>query len=141
MQRKSKPRFFNSAQASTKYLKPFFSTNLPTAIFAYNDMMALGAMQAINERGLRVPDNIAVIGFDGIALTEHTCPPLSTVEQPIPEMSKITIGMLLDRINKRAPQESRTVIVEPRVICRYSTLGTTVNTQQQLNRSVEAALV
>jgi LacI family transcriptional regulator len=114
----------------------------PSAIFAYNDMMALGAMQAINERGLRVPDDIAVIGFDGIALTEHTCPPLSTVEQPIPEMSKITMNMLLDRINNRAPHESRTVVVEPHLICRSSTLGLTANTQQyRSNNPLEVALV
>jgi LacI family transcriptional regulator len=114
----------------------------PTAIFAYNDMMALGAMQAINERGLRVPDDIAVIGFDGIALTEHTCPPLSTIEQPIPEMSKITMNMLLDRINNRTSHESRTIVVEPQLICRASTLGSIASTQQyQSNNSLEVALV
>ena len=114
----------------------------PSAIFAYNDMMALGAMQAISERGLRVPDHIAVIGFDGIALTEHTCPPLSTVEQPIAEMSQLAIGMLLDRINDRAPRESRTVVVEPRLVCRASTLGNRVDTQTHLpNSSTEASFV
>jgi len=101
----------------------------PSAIFAYNDMMALGAMQAINERGLRVPDDIAIIGFDGIALTEHTCPPLSTVEQPIPEMSRLAISMLLDRINDRAPMDVRTAVVEPRLICRASTLGSNAGDQ------------
>jgi len=114
----------------------------PSAIFAYNDMMALGAMQAITERGLRVPEHIAVIGFDGIALTEHTCPPLSTVEQPIPEMSRLAISMLLDRINDRAPIESRTVVVEPRLICRASTIGYTADAEDRsLNSSTEASLV
>jgi LacI family transcriptional regulator len=97
----------------------------PSAIFAYNDMMALGAMQAINERGLRIPDDIAIIGFDGIALTKYSCPPISTVEQPIPEMCRLAIRMLLDRINDRAPMDARTVVVEPRLICRSSTLGRT----------------
>jgi len=114
----------------------------PTAIFAYNDMMALGAIQAINERGLRVPDNIAIIGFDGIALTEHTCPPLSTVEQPIPEMSRLAITMLLDRINDRAPSESRTAVVEPRLICRASTIGYAAELHNRsLASSTEASLV
>jgi LacI family transcriptional regulator len=113
----------------------------PSAIFAYNDMMALGAMQAISERGLRAPDHIAIIGFDGIALTEHTCPPLSTVEQPIPEMSQMAIGMLLDRINDRAPGESRTALVEPRLVCRASTLGYTADARtHSLNSSTEASL-
>lgn len=114
----------------------------PTAIFAFNDMMALGAMQALSERGLRVPDHVAIIGFDGIGLTEHTCPPLSTVEQPIPEMSRLAIGMLLDRINDRAPPESRTAVVEPRLICRASTLGQPLNLDNRsLNSSPEASLV
>jgi LacI family transcriptional regulator len=95
----------------------------PTAIFAFNDMMALGAMRAINERGLRVPADVAVIGFDGIALTEHTYPPLSTVEQPIPEMSERALKMLIERINGTAPPDSRTIMVEPRLIIRQSTIG------------------
>jgi LacI family transcriptional regulator len=77
---------------------------------------------------LRVPDHIAVIGFDGIALTEHTCPPLSTIEQPITEMSRLAISMLLDRINDRAPNESRTVVVEPHLVGRASTLGYSADT-------------
>lgn len=114
----------------------------PSAVFAYNDMMALGAMQAVSERGLRVPDHIAIIGFDGIALTEHTCPPLSTVEQPIAEMSRLAIGMLLDRINDRAPRVSRTVIVEPHLVCRASTLGSSADTQTHSpNSSTEASFV
>ena len=114
----------------------------PSAIFAYNDMMALGAMQAINERGLQVPDDIAIIGFDGVALTEYTSPPLSTVEQPIPEMSRLAISMLLDRINDRAPMDARTAVVEPRLICRASTLGNNAIAHNgRLNSFTEASLV
>lgn len=100
----------------------------PSVIFAFNDMMALGALQAANELNLRVPEQLALIGFDGIPLTEYTSPPLSTVRQPIPEMSRIAIDMLLDRINGRAPQESRRVLVEPVLIKRASTIGLHNNT-------------
>jgi LacI family transcriptional regulator len=95
----------------------------PTAIFAFNDVMALGALQAANERKLAVPEQLALIGFDGIPLTEFLAPPLSTVRQPIPEMSRIAIEMLLDRINDRAPNESRTVKIEPTLVPRASTIG------------------
>lgn len=95
----------------------------PSAIFAFNDMMALGALQAASERGLRVPEDLALMGFDGIAMTEYTSPPLTTVQQPIGEMSRIAIEMLLDRINDRAPNESRTVQVQPTLVARASTLG------------------
>lgn len=111
----------------------------PSAIFAYNDMMALGAMQAISERGLHVPAHVALIGFDGIALTEHTCPPLTTVEQPIAEMSRTAISMLLDRINNRAPNKSRIAVAEPRLICRASTLG--ASAVDRSLKSSEASLV
>jgi LacI family transcriptional regulator len=95
----------------------------PTAIFAFNDLMAMGALQTIHRLGLRVPDDVAVIGFDGVALAEHTSPPLSTIEQPIPEMGKRVVALLLDRINGDAPRQGRTVIVEPRLITRASTVG------------------
>lgn len=95
----------------------------PTAIFAFNDMMAFGALQAASQRNLRIPADLALIGFDGIAMTEYTSPPLTTVQQPVPKMSRIAIEMLLDRIHDRAPHEFRTVTVEPTLICRASTLG------------------
>jgi LacI family transcriptional regulator len=95
----------------------------PTAIFAFNDLMAMGALQAINRLGRRIPDDVAVIGFDGVPLTEHTSPPLSTIEQPIPMISKQVIALLLDRINGDAPWQGRTVITEPKLIARASTLG------------------
>ena len=96
----------------------------PSAIFAFNDMMALGALQVAHELHLRVPDQLALIGFDGIPLTEFMSPSLSTVRQPIPEMSRIAIDLLLDRIHDRAPNESRTVRIEPTLVPRASTLLT-----------------
>jgi LacI family transcriptional regulator len=95
----------------------------PSAIFAFNDLMAMGALQEIRRLGLRVPEDVAVIGFDGVALAEHTSPPLSTIEQPIPEMSRHVISLLLDRIKGDALGHMRTVVAEPRLIARASTIG------------------
>jgi LacI family transcriptional regulator len=95
----------------------------PTAIFAFNDLMAMGALQALHRLGRRVPDDVAVIGFDGVPLAEHTSPPLSTIEQPIPQMGKRAIKLLLDRINGDAPRQGRTLVAEPRLIVRPSTVG------------------
>ena len=75
---------------------------LPTAIFAFNGLMAMRVMRAVQERGLRLPTDMAVIGFDGLALTEHCSPPLSIIEQPVAEMSAAAIAMLLDRIKEGA---------------------------------------
>jgi LacI family transcriptional regulator len=95
----------------------------PTAIFAFNDLMAMGALQAFTRLGRRIPDDVALIGFDGVALAEHTCPPLSTIEQPIPAMAATAIKLLLDRINDDAPPQGRVVTAEPRLIVRASTVG------------------
>jgi len=94
----------------------------PTAIFACNDLMAMGVMQAVQERGLRIPADMAVIGFDGLALTEHCSPPLSTVEQPVAEMSAAAIALLLDRI-KGGSSPARVQTFAAKLMARTSTIG------------------
>lgn len=67
-------------------------------IFAGNDLMAVGVLKALRERKIRVPEQVKVCGFDGIALTEITEPELTTVAQPIYEMGKLAAKMLLKEI-------------------------------------------
>lgn len=57
----------------------------PDAIFAASDTMALGAMRALREEGLRIPDDVALVGFDGLPASEHSVPALTTVRQPVTE--------------------------------------------------------
>lgn len=71
----------------------------PTAVFVCNDLMAIGAIRAITERGLRVPEDIAVVGFDNIALARYTQPPLTTVAQPYVEMGRLAAELLVKRVN------------------------------------------
>ena len=85
--------------------------------------MAMGVMQAAHERGLRIPADLAVIGFDGLPLTAFTSPPLSTVEQPVAAMSAAAIAMLLDRIRGTAPMEPRTKTFQATLVARASTVG------------------
>ena len=59
------------------------ATNRPTAIFASSDLQAIGVLRAIHEAGLRVPEDVAVVGFDGTAETEYSWPPLTVVRQPL----------------------------------------------------------
>jgi LacI family transcriptional regulator len=73
--------------------------NPPTAIFASNDDMALAAMDALRGQGLRVPDDISVVGFDGIPQAALVYPPLTTVSQPLAKMGRVATQMLLDRLN------------------------------------------
>jgi DNA-binding LacI/PurR family transcriptional regulator len=70
----------------------------PTAVFARNDFTAVGALNAIRQAGLRVPEDIAVVGYDDIPLASHTSPPLTTVRQPTREQGSIAAESLVKRI-------------------------------------------
>ncbi len=70
----------------------------PTAIFASNDVMAFGVMEAVRDCGLRIPADISVLGFDDIDQASHVYPPLTTVRQPMQEMGRLAVKMLLERI-------------------------------------------
>jgi DNA-binding LacI/PurR family transcriptional regulator len=91
----------------------------PTAIFCYNDMTALGAMRAIHDRGLRIPEDISVTGFDDLFFASHLQPPLTTVRQPMRRMGEMAIENLLKLMSGEdsAPQ----VRVEAKLIVRGST--------------------
>lgn len=70
-----------------------------TAIFAYNDFMAIGAMRAAHERSLRVPEDLSIVGFDDIPQAKFTCPALTSVQQPKMEMGRIGAELLLKLID------------------------------------------
>ena len=69
-----------------------------------NDLMALGALQALNERGRRVPDDVALVGFDDIPLAGAAAPPLTTVRQPMAEMGRAIATALLEMVGDRSPR-------------------------------------
>lgn len=78
----------------------------PDAIFAVSDMLAAGALRAIEKAGLRVPEDIAVVGFDGTELSEMVSPSLSTIEQPSRDIGRKAVDLLLNKIdNPDAPTE------------------------------------
>jgi LacI family transcriptional regulator len=81
--------------------------NPPTAIFASNDVMAFGAMEAARERGLRIPGDISILGFDDIPQAAQVHPPLTTVRQPLEEMGRRAAKMLLEIMEnlRAAPRE------------------------------------
>jgi len=80
----------------------------PTAVVAYNDLMAIGAMEAIREAGRRVPEDIAVVGFDDIVLAAYAIPPLTTVRVPKYQMGYKAAAALIDAI--RSGRASQRVI-------------------------------
>lgn len=94
----------------------------PTAIVCINDLTALGVMHAIHERGLKVGRDVAVAGFDGIADSAHTQPPLTTLDQPVYDIARQLVRMLLGVLNGNPPTPPQ-VTIQPRLVIRASTSG------------------
>jgi LacI family transcriptional regulator len=91
-----------------------------TALFAYNDISAIGSIWAFHEAGLRVPQDISVVGFDDIPGAAFTNPGLTTVRQPLFRMGQIAAQTLVDRIESRAAYVQE-VAIEPEFVIREST--------------------
>jgi LacI family transcriptional regulator len=91
-----------------------------TALFAYNDISAIGSISAFQEAGLRVPDDVSVVGFDDIQSAAYINPPLTTVKQPLQKMGEIAARTLLDRIEERV-KDIAEIAIEPELVVRGST--------------------
>ncbi|MGA9287552.1 MAG: LacI family DNA-binding transcriptional regulator [Anaerobacillus sp.] len=74
--------------------------NLPTAVFYANDEMALGGIQAFNEKKISVPDDVSIIGFDDIQLSEYVSPPLTTVKQPKYEAGALAVHLIFQQLSQ-----------------------------------------
>jgi len=82
----------------------------PTAVFAINDRMAIGAMQAAREAGFLVPDDISIVGFDDIPVAAYLTPPLTTVRQPLYELGEAAARMLLRLLEGELSSPTREVL-------------------------------
>src|SRR5512132_1430884 len=92
----------------------------PTAIFAFNDNIAIGAIQAARARGLRVPEDVSIVGFDDVEHATIVTPALTTVRQPLAEMGR-TATSLLNRLLERQHFETLHVELATRLVVRDST--------------------
>jgi LacI family transcriptional regulator, repressor for deo operon, udp, cdd, tsx, nupC, and nupG len=90
----------------------------PTAIFCSNDEMAIGAIQAARSLGLRVPSDLAVVGFDNITMAEVVEPALTTVAQPMGELGRRAMELLLDSM--RGERRSERIVLPHRIVIRQS---------------------
>jgi DNA-binding LacI/PurR family transcriptional regulator len=89
----------------------------PTAIVCVNDYMATGAMRAVKARGLKVPDDISITGFDNIEFSEFTDPPLTTVDIPRTAIGRMAVEALLGD----GQRQGREIMIEPELLLRDST--------------------
>lgn len=94
----------------------------PTAIFAANDQLAIGALHAAWRRGLRVPNDLSIVGFDDIPMARYLTPPLTTMRQPMEEMGRRTTNALIDLLEGHAaPSPVADLVLRPELIIRDST--------------------
>jgi len=96
--------------------------NRPTAIVAFNDAMAMGSMKAIQVAGLQVGSDIAVSGYDDLPMIQYLRPSLTSVRQPVWEIGKIAISILLDILNEGECKQDH-ILLPPKLIVRKSTTG------------------
>ncbi len=90
------------------------------AIFACSDIMAQGVYEALSEAGLRIPDDVAVVGFDDLPTAMHLKPALTTIRQPLRDKGAIATGLLLDMVERKTP-EAQHVVLPTELIIRAST--------------------
>jgi LacI family transcriptional regulator, galactose operon repressor len=108
-------------QVGYPFAKQLLHRKVPfTALFAYNDISALGAIRAFQEAGLRVPQDISVVGFDDIQGAAYSNPTLTTVRQPLADMGRLAAQILLERI-EGAKEYQAEIPIEPELVVRQST--------------------
>jgi LacI family transcriptional regulator len=91
-----------------------------TAIFAGNDVIAFGCIRAMLEKGIRIPEDISIIGFDNVEMSQITSPPLTTIDQPKYETGKAAVEMLLSMMEKDGIREPEHRIIGVRLVERQS---------------------
>ena len=110
---------FKSESGGSGFTQFFKMKSPPTAIFACNDIMAIGAMAAARKLGVLVPDQISIVGFDDIVLASLIVPQLTTIAQPKKELGKTGARLLLKRIRDEKIEREDVVLI-PRLIIRES---------------------
>ena len=110
-----------SCQGGYEAMHAILRTELPpSAIFVCNDLMAMGALRAAHEAGLRVPEDMSIVGIDDIELSSYTSPPLTTVAQPKERLGVMAVDMLLERVTGRRHDVCK-VVLQPELRVRAST--------------------
>ena len=92
---------------------------LPTAVFAFDDPMAIGAICAATQAGYRVPEDISVVGYDDVEMARFASPPLTTIRHPKSELGQLAVELLISRIrNKELSVEA--LDIQPELVIRHS---------------------
>ncbi|MBO1002646.1 LacI family DNA-binding transcriptional regulator [Pseudogracilibacillus auburnensis] len=104
-------------EIATKYMN---SKNKPTAIFACNDLLAAGVIQMAKELGFKIPDDLSIVGFDNTSIASIIEPPLTTIAQPIQNMGKEVMDLMITTIKGEKKEKSRIMLL-PSLVRRKTT--------------------
>jgi LacI family transcriptional regulator len=110
-----------------------------TALYAYNDISAIGAMLAFREAGLRVPDDVSVVGFDDIPLAAFADPGLTTIRQPLQRMGELAAKTVIEEIEGDASHLNE-IITEPELVVRASTSPVSSNSRTSTTMTLRSDL-
>jgi len=95
----------------------------PDAVFCFNDLVALGALRTLIQRGVRIPDDVAIVGFDDIEDGRFSTPTLTTISPDKEQIARVAVSLLLDRLDGRTGAPPQEIRADYRLIPRESTLG------------------
>jgi LacI family transcriptional regulator len=123
-----------------------FSNARPSAIFAYNDIIALGVYRGLREIGLKIPNDVSIVGYDDLDACQLVHPPLTSVGVPLRELARIAVDLLMRRINEVRNNAGQTpssrvgqkIVVTPKLVVRQSTAPLTSTQIQKNAASMEA---
>lgn len=115
----------DAGQAAAADLATIRRDRRPTAVFCANDLLALGMLQELTARGLRVPDDVAIVGYDDITYAAAAAIPLSSVRQPRDELGRAAAELLFEEISEPDTHRHRQVMFAPELIARESSVVTT----------------
>ncbi|SNY62996.1 LacI family DNA-binding transcriptional regulator [Paractinoplanes atraurantiacus] len=114
---------FNRADGATAMAALLDRADPPDAVFCYSDLVASGAIHAIHQRGLRVPEDVAIIGYDDIEDGRYSSPTISTIQPDKKAIAQMAVDRLVKRIASPSPVPGVELRAEHRLIARESTLG------------------
>lgn len=105
-------------QGAKEFIKSKYDA---TAIVAGNDLIAVGAIKVLRDEGIRVPEDISIVGFNGMYMSEYSDPPLTTIEIPHEKLGMLSAELLLEQIENPAMEKSH-IVLQPKLIVRKSTM-------------------
>jgi LacI family transcriptional regulator len=106
---------YNAAKQFVKH-----NMHLPSAIFSYNDLVAIGVINALTENGIEVPERISVMGFDNIEFSAYIKKPLTTIHQPVYEIGKVATELLMEQLLNPAEFLNKKIVLKTELIERES---------------------